>query len=75
MIQFSFLLSHIRVKLPFQLPLKIYARSKNIPYIFESNSHLNLIRTSFCWFLKRKKVSVDKKNQLDVTFGILYFSS
>jgi hypothetical protein len=27
----------------------------NIPYILESNPHPNLIRTSFCQFLKRKK--------------------
>ena len=26
-----------------------------IPYILESNPHPNLIRTSFCRFLKRKK--------------------
>jgi len=25
-----------------------------LPYILESNPHLNLIRTSFCRFLKRK---------------------
>ena len=28
---------------------------RNIPYILESNPHPNLIRTSFCRFLKRKK--------------------
>jgi len=28
----------------------------NIPHILESNPHPNLIRTSFCRFLKRKKV-------------------
>jgi len=28
----------------------------DIPYILESNPHPNLIRTSFCRFLKRKKV-------------------
>jgi len=28
-----------------------------IPYILESNPHPNPIRTSFCRFLKRKKVS------------------
>ena len=28
-----------------------------IPYILESNPHPNLIRTSFCRFLKRKKKS------------------
>jgi len=27
----------------------------NIPYILEANPHPNLIRTSFCRFLKRKK--------------------
>ena len=27
----------------------------NIPYILESNPRRNLIRTSFCRFLKRKK--------------------
>jgi len=27
-----------------------------IPHILESNPHLNLIRTSFCRFLKRKKL-------------------
>jgi hypothetical protein len=26
-----------------------------MPYILESNPHPNLIRTSFCRFLKRKK--------------------
>ena len=31
-------------------------KSQNkIPYILESNPHPNLIRTSFCRFLKRKK--------------------
>ena len=30
---------------------------QNLPYILESNPHLNLIRTSFCRFLKRKKNS------------------
>ena len=28
----------------------------NVPYILESNLHPNLIRTSFCEFLKRKKL-------------------
>ena len=27
----------------------------NVPYTLESNPHPNLIRTSFCRFLKRKK--------------------
>ena len=30
---------------------------QKLPYILESNPHLNLIRTSFCRFLKRKKKS------------------
>jgi len=30
---------------------------QHLPYTLESNPHPNLIRTSFCWFLKRKKVS------------------
>jgi len=29
--------------------------TSNIPYILESNPHPNLIRTTFCPFLKRKK--------------------
>jgi len=29
----------------------------HIPYILESNPHPNLIRASFCRFLKQKKVS------------------
>jgi len=29
----------------------------DLPYILESNPHPNLIRTIFCRFLKRKKVS------------------
>jgi len=28
-----------------------------LPYVLESNPHPNLIRTSFCRFLKRKNVS------------------
>ena len=27
-----------------------------LPYILESNPHPNLIHTSFCWFLKWKKL-------------------
>ena len=33
-----------------------------IPYILESNPHPNLIRTSFCRFLKRKKKFVRGSN-------------
>jgi len=33
-----------------------------IPYILESNPHPNLIRTSFCQFLKRKKKLVRGSN-------------
>ena len=35
-----------------------------LPYILESNTHPNLIRTSFCWFLKRKKLVHDSNPQL-----------
>ena len=35
---------------------------KNIPYILESNLHPNLIRTSFCQFLKLKKKLVHSSN-------------
>ena len=31
-------------------------------YILESNQHPNLIRTNFCWFLKRKKKLVRSSN-------------
>ena len=43
----------------FQCRYKAYRciLSRNIPYILESNPHPNLIRTSFCRFLKRKKKS------------------
>jgi len=33
-----------------------------LPYILEFNPHRNLIRTSFCWFLKRKKKLVRGSN-------------
>jgi len=32
-----------------------YCTAMLLPYILESNPHPNLIRTSFCRFLKRKK--------------------
>jgi len=32
-----------------------YGNRDAIPYILESNLHPNLIHTSFCRFLKRKK--------------------
>jgi len=35
----------------------IEAKISQISYILESNPHPNLIRTSFCRFLKGKKVS------------------
>jgi len=35
---------------------------KILPYILESNPHPNLIRTSFCRFLKRKKTLVRGSN-------------
>jgi len=35
------------------------AGSTILPYILESNPHPNLIRTSFCRFLKRKNGSED----------------
>ena len=35
--------------------LQIVYIVSEIPYILESNPHLNLMRTSFCRFLKRKK--------------------
>jgi len=34
----------------------------SIPYVLESNPHLNLICTSFCRFLKRKKKLVRGSN-------------
>ena len=34
----------------------------NLPYILDSNPHPNLIRTSFCRFLKRKKKFVRGSN-------------
>jgi hypothetical protein len=34
----------------------------NVPYILESNPHPNLIRTSFCLFLKRNKKLVRRSN-------------
>ena len=34
----------------------------NVPYILESNPHPNLIRTSFCRFLKRKRKLVRGSN-------------
>ena len=34
---------------------------REIPYILESNPHPNLIRTSFCRFLKRKKKKVSSR--------------
>ena len=33
-----------------------------LPYVLESNPHPNLIRTSFCQFLKRKKKLVRGSN-------------
>ena len=41
---------------------QLRTRLKMIPYILESNPHPNLIRTSFCRFLKRKKKLVRGSN-------------
>ena len=37
-------------------------KAANLPYILECNPHPNLIRTSFCRFLKRKKKLVRGSN-------------
>ena len=39
----------------YYVSLKITHNLEHLPYILESNPHPNLIRTSFCRFLKRKK--------------------
>ena len=38
------------------------AKRNQLPYILKSNPHPNLIRTSFCRFLKRKKKVVSGSN-------------
>ena len=44
---------------------------RKFPYILESNPHPNLIRTSFCRFLKRKKKKLVRCSNPHLSFNCL----